>query len=297
MRRTTVHARALDSDISERMRFTLRASSEGRLWTGFDALVYDISAGIQERSSTANHTVIMHLSEPAPGNCRCDGARQSRLLKPGDIDFIPLGYTATWHDQRPGRVLNVRMAPSFVQTVASAMTDGRADPVFIPPQLNLNDPVLQHLSWSLVAELESGCTTGKLFAESIGTAIAAHLIKRYSAYRPLRYAGGFSRRNVRRVLDYIEQNLGSDLSLMELAAVACVSPSHFKALFKQTVGMPVHRYVLRRRVDYAVSLLSRDNARICDVALQAGFADQSHMARCMRRLIGKTPSLLLRDLR
>ena len=69
----------------------------------------------------------------------------------------------------------------------------------------------------------------------------------------------------------------------ELAAIAGVSPSHFKTLFKQSVGMPVHQYVIRRRVEYAVEL-------------QAGFANQSHLARCMRATLGVTPGTLRRTL-
>jgi AraC family transcriptional regulator len=68
-----------------------------------------------------------------------------------------------------------------------------------------------------------------------------------------------------------------------------VSPSHFKALFKQAVGLPVHQYVIRSRVDFAIDLLRDGKLPLSDVALQAGFANQSHMARCMRRVAGVTP--------
>jgi AraC family transcriptional regulator len=63
-------------------------------------------------------------------------------------------------------------------------------------------------------------------------------------------------------------------------------------LFKQSVGVPVHQYVLRSRVAYAVDLLVKSKLPLSDVALQAGFANQSHMARCVRRATGLTPSTL-----
>jgi len=74
--------------------------------------------------------------------------------------------------------------------------------------------------------------------------------------------------------------------------VAGVSPSHFKTLFKRSVGMPVHQYVIRTRVDYATELLQRGEGPLADIALQAGFANQSHLARCMRRIAGVTPGQL-----
>ncbi|WP_163284644.1 helix-turn-helix transcriptional regulator, partial [Enterobacter hormaechei] len=65
--------------------------------------------------------------------------------------------------------------------------------------------------------------------------------------------------------------------------------SHLKALFRQTMGMPVHQYVIRRRVERAKALLLAGEMPISQVALAAGFAHQSHMAHCMKRLLGVTP--------
>ena len=58
----------------------------------------------------------------------------------------------------------------------------------------------------------------------------------------------------------------------------------------------MHQYVIRRRVDFALNLLLHGAARLSEVAVQAGFADQSHMARCMRRVIGMTPTDVRRQL-
>jgi len=117
-------------------------------------------------------------------------------------------------------------------------------------------------------------------------------LRRYGA--PSRIAKGLPKRRLQQVTDYIHEQLAHDLSLAELAGIAEVSPSHFKALFKEAVGVPVHQYVVRCRVEYAIDLLTRDAAPLRDIALQAGFSHQSHMARCMRRITGKVPSELVR---
>jgi AraC family transcriptional regulator len=54
----------------------------------------------------------------------------------------------------------------------------------------------------------------------------------------------------------------------------------------------VHQYVIRRRVDYASGLVSSNDLPLSQIALQAGFANQSHMARWMKRLTGITPRRL-----
>jgi AraC family transcriptional regulator len=61
-------------------------------------------------------------------------------------------------------------------------------------------------------------------------------------------------------------------------------------LFKRSVGVPIHEYVIQRRVERARVLLVQSELPASQVALEAGFAHQSHMARSMRKQLGYTPS-------
>ena len=97
------------------------------------------------------------------------------------------------------------------------------------------------------------------------------------------------------MISYIEDNLESELSLAEIAKVAGVSVSHLKTLFRQSTGMPVHQYVLRRRVERAKLLLQDDSLSIAQVAFAAGFAHQSHLARHMRSCSACTPAVARKD--
>lgn len=93
-----------------------------------------------------------------------------------------------------------------------------------------------------------------------------------------------------RVCEYIEANLTQDLSLHELAAVAEFSVPHFKVLFRQSTGIPAHRYVVERRVERARQLILGGAHSMTDIALDAGFAHQSHMTRCVQRVLGLGPA-------
>jgi AraC family transcriptional regulator len=168
--------------------------------------------------------------------------------------------------------------------------------IAIRPQLHLRDPRIEHVGWAVNAELETPEPLGRLYGESLGLALAAHVLRTYGPTRPVATDARLPQRRLTRVLDFVRTNIASDLSMNELAAIAGVSPSHFKTLFKQSVGMPVHQYVIRRRVEYAVELLQNDRSVLADVALQAGFANQSHLARCMRATLGVTPGTLRRTL-
>jgi AraC family transcriptional regulator len=99
-------------------------------------------------------------------------------------------------------------------------------------------------------------------------------------------------RKLKAVLGYIEDNLGRDLGLGEIAGVASLSVSHFKTLFRKSLGMPPHQYLIRRRVERAAMQLRRGRMPIGQIALENGFCHQSHLALHTRRVLGLTPQEL-----
>jgi AraC family transcriptional regulator len=92
------------------------------------------------------------------------------------------------------------------------------------------------------------------------------------------------------VLDHIEAHLGEELSLAELANIACLSPFHFSRCFKRSVGVGPQRYVTRRRVERARALMRRTDEPLAAIAQALGFADQSHFTQVFRRETGAPPA-------
>ena len=103
-----------------------------------------------------------------------------------------------------------------------------------------------------------------------------------------------SKPQVRRIVEFVEENLDGELTLEQVADVAGMSIPHLTTLFRRTMGQSVHAYVMERRVQRARALLLEHRLSIAQVALETGFAHQSHLARWMRRLLGVTPSEILR---
>ena len=95
---------------------------------------------------------------------------------------------------------------------------------------------------------------------------------------------------LKQVLGYIEDHIGDSLTLAKIAAAAGLSVSHFSAVFRASLGQPVHQYVTQRRVERAHALLRQQNGSISQVASATGFAHASHLALHMRRLLGVSPS-------
>lgn len=272
------------------MVFTAHARSTDRHWNGFEAILYEASGGFSEQEFV-RHNVSMQVGRPLLVTSRCNGETLRRLQVPGDVKIVPPGIARIWETESATIKLSMYVSTALLFSTADAM-GVNPDRVAIPPQLHVRDPRIEHIGWAVKAELEAVDPLGRLYGDGLGLALAAHLLRAYVPTTMPRCDAQLSRRRLRRVVDYIQNNLAEDLSLAELARVIGMSPSHFKIVFKQSVGTPVHQYVIARRVEYAAALIGRRELPLSQVALQAGFANQSHMARCMRRSIGITPRTL-----
>jgi len=98
--------------------------------------------------------------------------------------------------------------------------------------------------------------------------------------------------NLERLDSYILQHLARRISVAELAQVACLSPSHFHAQFKDSVGLTPHQYLLKTRLDRAVRLLRESALPLIRIAEECGFSSQSALTTAMRRYLGLTPKRL-----
>jgi AraC family transcriptional regulator len=92
-----------------------------------------------------------------------------------------------------------------------------------------------------------------------------------------------------RAVAYVESEFRRSLRLTEVAREVGMHPAHLSRVFRRQIGVPIGDYVHRLRVRYAAEALRRPGARLVDVAVDAGFADQSHMTRLFKRITGRTP--------
>lgn len=248
-------------------------------------------AGIVTLEAAPEHRIRIHAHDkPVTGACEHTRFVYTR----GDMDIMPAGHTESWREDNDNTSLFLSLAPRLLQRTAEELD---IDPQRVDLELRyqFRDSHIEHIALALDAERRSGYENGNLYAESLGTALAVHLLRRYRASIPRNE--GLSSHRLRRLYDFIEANLDQSLSLTQLSAVAGVSASHLKSLFRRSTGTPVHQYVIQRRVERARELLQRTNIPISQIALDAGFSHPSHMARCMQRILGLSPSALRKTYR
>jgi AraC family transcriptional regulator len=118
-----------------------------------------------------------------------------------------------------------------------------------------------------------------------------HLLRHYSstAVEIKDIAQGLTQRQMKRVTDFVLAHLSQDLSLETLAMQTGFSAYHFARLFRQTMGESPHQFVLQLRLEKAQRLLRETELPLAHVALESGFANQSHLTRIFKRRLGLTP--------
>ena len=100
---------------------------------------------------------------------------------------------------------------------------------------------------------------------------------------------GLARWQARRVLNHIDLNLASKLTVSALADLVALSNSHFSRAFRHALGFPPMTYVAARRIERAKQMMVSTGQPLCMIALACGFTDQPHFNRCFRRWAGISP--------
>jgi len=266
--------------------------------TSLSLLLLSDAPGQIEVPGMRGTRVSIHVGRSVQVSCRRGGYSHRGTAVHGDIDIIPAGTPSLWEVTEKDTFLAMRISPELMNTVAEQL-DFDPRQIEIRNRFQVRDQQLENIAWALKAEMECGYPCGRLYFDSLAVAVAARLVRCHSSVsrEPRKLNGRMSERRLRHVLSYIEDNLSQDISLSDIAAVGGLSVSHFKGLFRESLGLPVHQYLIRRRVERAKSLLGEGKLSISQIALETGFAHQSHLARHMRRVLGLSPRAVREMLR
>jgi AraC family transcriptional regulator len=260
---------------------------------GFRVSLLTDPPGVAEVPGQEETRVSIHAGPPVQISCRRAGHFYNGTSVYGDIHIIPAATPSVWEVKGNDTFLTLSLSPSLLQRAAEAL-EFASDNLEIRNRFQVRDSQLEKIGWALKEEMECGNPCGPVYIDSLAMAVATRLICCHSSrsVEILSPNKRLSDRRLRQVFDYIEDNLAETISLDDLAEVVGLSASHFKILFREATGLPPHQYLIRRRVERARNLLSAGELSISRIAMETGFAHQSHLARHMRRVLGVSPSAL-----
>ncbi|MBD8873681.1 AraC family transcriptional regulator [Rhodanobacter sp. DHB23] len=159
------------------------------------------------------------------------------------------------------------------------------------PGQSVDDPIIRHLGLSLQPALRAERKNNQLFVDHVLLALRTHLVLTYGGVRSRNAIprGGLAPWQQRQAMELMREHIVGGIPL-ELVAKACdISCSAFVRGFKQSIGMSPHQWLIHRRIDYAIELMRDHTLPLTEIALAAGFADQSHFTRIFTRKLGVSP--------
>jgi AraC family transcriptional regulator len=219
------------------------------------------------------------------GNRRVDGA-----MNPGAFHLLTHGDLNTPRWSGVFDEISLVLDPVFVARVAREGLP--ATSVEFATQRSSSDPIIGIYAEAFRAELVNNSLNGPLYADTLTIGLTLHLLSRYAIAKPKipHPRGKLTPFQLRRVVDLVMASLSDDVSLLAMAEQANVSPFYFTRMFRKTLGVTPHQFLLRQRIQKSLKLVEEGKLSLSQIAAEAGFYDQAHFTRAFRKLIGTTPA-------
>jgi AraC family transcriptional regulator len=228
--------------------------------------------------------------EPIPFGWIDGGRRREGRINPGEFHLLTHGELNTPRWLQPFDEISLVLDREFVAHVVREELP--ADRVEFATQRSTPDAIVARYAEAFRSELETNCGNGLLYADTLTIGLTLHLLSNYGIAKPKGPVpkGKLNSFQLRSVVDFVQSHLEENVSLDILAEQARVSPFHFARQFRATVGVPPHQFVLRQRIQKSIRLMKTGGLPLAQIAVEAGFHDQSHFTRSFRKVLGTTPA-------
>jgi AraC-like DNA-binding protein len=269
-------------------------------WTGIQAEAVELTRRepFEYGYRAPSHLLIMaERAERDEGETRIEGLPKSTQQELSHkLTLVPAGHRfCGW--QKP-RVLG--RCSYFYLDPRSPLLDPelRFAEAELKPRMFFFDRDLWDTALKLKAQVESPAPGSRLYAEALGNVLAHELLRleHGAVASKQNIRGGLAGWQKRKLTEYIEEHLAEDISLPALAAIADLSPFHFARAFKQSFGLPPHRYLVSRRIEKAKNLLATPALPVTRIGLDLGFGEVSSFTTAFRKHAGLTPTEYRRSL-
>jgi AraC family transcriptional regulator len=270
----------------------------GEAWREIKAATYSMpSSGEAWNIPSVSEPVLIWVSSGAieVQEREPDGPWLTTQVKRGSF-FLATGgspYDCRWRTltSEPFEVLHVLVGLPLLERALKEVFGADAIHAQLRDVSGFFDVILE----SLIAQLHSELVRPKaspLFVQSVGQAIAIHLVRNYAVtdQKPRSGSSSLPGYKVQQITDWMAKYVAEDFDLACLAAQAGLSKFHFQRLFKRATGVSPSRYHINLRMDAARRLLRETKKSVVTVAVEVGYASPSHFARLFRRDTGVSPS-------
>jgi AraC family transcriptional regulator len=271
---------------------TLVASSKDLGWDGVHVERGHNSHFETDHVVIPDHYFVLLLSTELRWEARGGREFKPLLTRQGEVMVNPAHTAMSTRVPAPSEFAILTVKPERLWQAVQGTATPR--PFGFEQRFQADDPLLRQLMLTFLAEAERGGANGRLFVDSLTTALAVHYIGQYGVGAPLEAprGAGLDARRLKRATEYLDTHFADDVSLDTLAAEVAMSKFHLIRLFKLSTGLSPYQYTLKRRMERGRQLLLQGDLAIAQIALAVGFADQSAFTSHFKKHFGKTPGEL-----
>jgi AraC family transcriptional regulator len=233
------------------------------------------------------HYISLTLGDPLEVEGVLNGSKLSARVRRGQFLFMAAGQSNIWRWDRPTEEAQLFLDPLVIEQAAAEARCGRVE---LLNRFAIEDERIQHIVLSLVDELRTPGPAAALLAETAAQFLALHLLRSHcQCQSDLPARGALSAAQLRRLERHVDSQLGTDITLEQLAGMVGMSQFHFARSFKKTTGQSAHRWLTARRIERAKILLQSSPLAVLEIAQEVGFQSQSHFGQIFRKWTGHSP--------
>ncbi|WP_451984054.1 helix-turn-helix domain-containing protein [Azospirillum endophyticum] len=274
------------------------ATSRARQWSGVTVDVHEPVKDYALHTPAHDHHLISYcLSGSARLIQRRDGVTHDHVFSPGMLLLMPAGYESAWDGNAP-HCARLRIPTSLVTAAADQIGSRSVSQTEIRNVFETSDAFIERVAQTLVAELNRPEHPAQaLIADTMSCALAAHLLRSYNAFQApdVQKLPPLGNSELARIEKYIADHLDHPIGLADLASLVNISRFHFARVFKRSTGTTPIKYVESCRIRRAQDLIAETDLPLAQIALMAGFSDQSHFTRRFHNHVGVTPAVYARE--
>ena len=245
----------------------------------------------------SENLICMHLGGAKEVRRWYDGHMDVHTVELGSVTIMPADQSNRWLTRGPIDFAHVTLAPQLVEQIAAEEFEGGLNGLHLIDSVGLRDPQLEALLTALVGAVENRSGAGRLYPDSLLVVLIVRLLDRHSTLSgPVTWdaaaafsRGGLAPWRLRRVVDYMHEQIAKDISLADLTALTGLSRAQFFRAFKQSTGATPHRYLTALRLDAARMMLHQHDHEISTIGAALGLPRPASFAALFRQRFGLTP--------
>ncbi|WP_245929994.1 helix-turn-helix domain-containing protein [Mangrovibacter plantisponsor] len=262
-----------------------------------------LNSGVQLASWSNKHDTITQMSDHhtlslyvADGYETYHKTRQGWKNGGGPDRFclMPEQSESTWDVRAALSFVHLYCTDTHLRTIAEEIWDRSPASIQLDERTFAEDAQITQLYRQFLLNNAWGEQANHLVLSTASTLLLTHIVQHYSTVQwklpPVK--GGLAPVVLRQTMEWIEHHLDTSITLDKLAAQAGLSEFHFARMFRQSVGVAPHQYVMQRRMIKAEQLVKAGQLPLTDIALQCGFSSSSHFSNRFRAVYGCTPSAM-----